>query len=380
MRLYTVVLIFIFQTISYSAEKADKRGMWVVRYAMKDKYHINKIIDTAVNSNITDLYVQVRALGQTYYHSEKERPSDLFQPDIDPLQFIILKAKQHNIRIHAWINMFYIWSGNDLPKDTSHCYYLLSKHILRFNQESIYTELKKQGIEGYFLDPTASETQKYLLEIISEIVKKYEISGIHLDYFRYPNVRYSFTPANRTEYRIRNFIDPIAIYTESEKYADEKNIPFFRVADKNYRSYLIDKLNNYLSEIYTMVKYINPTCEISVAVKPDPVIAKYRYFQNWQYWLENNYCDYVLLMNYRTDLNEFSMILEQDVVTNLKSKIIVGISTYNQNENAVLERIKKTQSANYAGFTLFSYNHLADNRKYFNRLLLSNFSGEKNGL
>jgi len=77
-------------------------------------------------------------------------------------------------------------------------------------------------------------------------------------------------------------------------------------------------------------------------------------------------------MNYRTNYEEFTTILSQVDDPQLKKKITVGISTYNQNSQAVKTRIDFVKSNKFAGFSLFSYNHLLENQQYLKKLNLYN--------
>jgi uncharacterized lipoprotein YddW (UPF0748 family) len=137
-----------------------------------------------------------------------------------------------------------------------------------------------------------------------------------------------------------------------------------------YRNSLAGALSLFLKRIYNEIKKVKSELYLSVAVKPDPVQAKYRYFQDWISWLKKNYCDFLVIMNYRTDLNDFLSILTKIKDVSEIDNIIVGISTYNQNEDAVRQRIKIVQSDSFAGYSLFSYNHLIKNKKYLLNLHL----------
>jgi uncharacterized lipoprotein YddW (UPF0748 family) len=98
------------------------------------------------------------------------------------------------------------------------------------------------------------------------------------------------------------------------------------------------------------------------------VEAKHRYFQDWVSWLKSNICDFVVLMNYRTEWSEFNSVLNQLKGRKLKEKIIVGISTYNQDVAAVLKRLEVTRNKGFSGFSLFSYNYLNENISYLQKL------------
>jgi uncharacterized lipoprotein YddW (UPF0748 family) len=351
----------------------DRSALWVVRDALSTKAEIDEIISTAIDLKISDIFIQIRALGQTYYDSHWESKSVTIRDEFDPLQYIIDRSTRFNLRIHAWVNMFYVWSGNQLPKNKNH---ILNKHIdfvLRNGNFPDYKSLRREGYEGYFLDPKVSAVQKDLMNILKELTERYDISGIHLDYYRYPGLAYSFTPASRTLFMLKEVYDPWQIYFAANTYSEERGYKVFLHADREYRKTLIEALTDYLILISSIIKAINPEIELSVAVKPDPVVAKHRYFQDWENWLEHGYCDYVLIMNYRTKWDEFSSILKQLKNKNLERKIIVGISTYNQNVLAVMRRLESVRAEGFAGFSLFSYNYLLKNKKYLEYIQL-NFS------
>jgi uncharacterized lipoprotein YddW (UPF0748 family) len=371
--LFLVLLNLIPLFLSGKNIHQDRSALWVVRDALTTKAEIDEIISTAIDLNISDIFIQIRALGQTYYDSHWESKSVTIIDNFDPLQYIIDRSARFNLRIHAWVNMFYVWSGNQLPKNKNH---ILNKHIdfvLRNDNFPDYKSLRREGYEGYFLDPKVSAVQKDLLNILKELTERYDISGIHLDYYRYPGLAYSFTPASRTLYMLKEVYDPWKIYFAANTYSEERGYKVFLHADREYRKTLIKTLTDYLVLISSTIKSINPELELSLAVKPDPVVAKHRYFQDWVNWLERGYCDFVLIMNYRTKWDEFSYILKQLKSKNLKRKIIVGISTYNQDALAVMRRLEFVRSEGFAGFSLFSYNYLLKNKNYLDYIRL-NFS------
>ncbi len=220
------------------------------------------------------------------------------------------KHSSYNIRIHAWVNMFYIWSGNSPPLDKQHIYFRLNRAILRKNQLPKYHELKSAGIEGYFLDPQDEQVQNYLLNLLGEIADNYNLSGIHLDYFRYPDISYSFTPESRSNFMLLNWYDPLELYRAPETYSRERGYSVFIEADRQYRHYLNIALTRFLTKIRDLLHKKPRKIELSVAVKPDPIKAKHRYFQDWMKWINEGYCDFAVVMNYNTERDEFNRVLK----------------------------------------------------------------------
>jgi uncharacterized lipoprotein YddW (UPF0748 family) len=369
MRLFFVVLLYLIpHFLVGNTIQNERSGLWVVRYAVTTKSDIDKILSTAIELNISDIFFQIRSLGYTYYNSKWEPKTTNIKGDFDPLEYVIKKSASTGIRIHAWVNMFYVWAGDQLPDEKNHIINRDSDYVLRNDQFPDYKSLKREGHEGFFLDPKVNTVKNDLLNILREIAGSYDLAGIHLDYFRYPSLAYSFTPASRTIHMFNSIYDPWEIYKSSKIYSEQRGYEVFLHADREYRKSLVDTLNNYLSVITRTVKKLQPDLELSVAVKPDPVQAKHRYFQDWLSWLRYDICDFVVLMNYRTEWLDFDSVLKQLNHRNVKEKIVVGISTYNQNVQAVLKRVEAIREEGFTGYSLFSYNHLIENKTYLLQL------------
>jgi len=365
MRLKFILFILFIASLVLGQER---KGFWVVRYALETPEEIDQIVQTAFVTGINDLFIQVRALGETYFHNSIEAKSRMIPAEFDPLAYAINKARSYDIRVHAWVNMFYIWSGNSDPGDSLHVFYRLNRAILRKNDFPEYNELKSAGIEGYYLDPQDKQVQNYLLNLLGEIADNYDVAGIHLDYFRYPDINYSFTKGSRSNFMLGQWYDPLEVYDLPEMYVEQRGYAVYREADRLYRIFLNDVLTGFLHRIRDTLHKRSRKIELSVAVKPDPVKAKHRYFQDWMKWLNENLCDFVVAMNYNTDKNEFNRILKQLSDIAAKKNIMIGISTYNQKVEAVLERIDLVRAERFAGFALFSYNHLIENKGYLVKL------------
>jgi uncharacterized lipoprotein YddW (UPF0748 family) len=369
MRLFLVVLLYLIpHFLVGNTLQRERSGLWVVRYAVTTKSDIDKILSTANQLKISDIYFQIRALGHTYYNSQWEPKATNIKDNFDPLDYVIKKSALSGIRIHAWVNMFYVWAGDQFPEDKGHIINKYSEYVLRNGDFPDYKSLKQNGHEGFFLDPKVTAVQDDLLNILREIADSYDLDGIHLDYYRYPSLAYSFTPASRTIHMMENVYDPWSIYQSSATFTEQRGYEVFLYADKEYRKSLTGALSNYLGKISRIIKNIQPDLELSVAVKPDPVEAKHRYFQDWLSWLRDDICDFVVIMNYRTDWLEFNSVLKQLNNRDIKKKIIVGISTYNQNVEAGLKRLDATRDGGFTGFSLFSYNFLRENKEYLMKL------------
>jgi uncharacterized lipoprotein YddW (UPF0748 family) len=128
------------------------KALWVVRDKIATKRAIDDLMADATTRGIHDLVIQVRGRGDAYYASTLEpRAEPLLGSDFDPLGHCVRAGAWVGVRVHAWGNVFFVWSSADgrLPLAREH---------------------------------------------LTEIVRGYRVEGFHYDYVRYPQVTYASSP------------------------------------------------------------------------------------------------------------------------------------------------------------------------------------------
>jgi uncharacterized lipoprotein YddW (UPF0748 family) len=366
-----LILLLLLLSFSWSNSTEQLRGLWVIRYALSEQSNIDNIISTALQLKISDLYIQVRALGRNVYDGQHKTGKSI---GIN-LKNLISKAKDSGLTVHAWINTMYVWSGRRRPSDPNHVLNNSEPAILRNVYDADipdYKRLQSEGIEGFFVHPTDPYHLNEIKNTVSEIITRFDFDGIHFDYFRMPDIYNSFSPFGRTRYMLKELIDPVKIYIEPEKFVHERGFDSFLFSDSNYKNFLRQEFYEALKILGQHIHNFAEGITLSVAVKPDIIKARYRFFQDWEFWLKNDICDQVVLMNYTTDYEIFKRNITFAQHSGFSNRIIVGISTYNQNVSEVKRRILLINHLNFAGIALFSYNYLSKNHHYINNLSLIN--------
>ena len=128
-----------------------------------------------VGTNVVLLQTRVRAT--TIYPSRLEPWDGCLSgnpgksPGYDALQFAIDECHKRGMQLHAWVVTI------PVGKWTSAGCSQLRKRYPRL--------IKKIGQDGY-MDPENMQTGTYLADFCEEIVRNYDVDGIHLDYIRYP--------------------------------------------------------------------------------------------------------------------------------------------------------------------------------------------------
>lgn len=140
------------------------------------------LLDCAERLHLNAIIFQVRPACDAFYASGLEPWSEYLtgrmgqapDPAYDPLEFAVNEAHRRGIELHAWFNPFRArHSGSKSPVSPDH---ISQRH----------PELVKKYGDYLWLDPGEREATKHTLAVIQDVVKRYDINGIHLDDYFYP--------------------------------------------------------------------------------------------------------------------------------------------------------------------------------------------------
>ena len=87
---------------------------------MTQKHLIDGVLEFASKNGFNHIFVQVRGRGDAYYNSEIVPKSHLVAIDFDPLDYLMRSNNNSNLKIHAWINVYYLWSSKNPPIQKDH--------------------------------------------------------------------------------------------------------------------------------------------------------------------------------------------------------------------------------------------------------------------
>lgn len=198
--LYIIFILFHLAVASYGQSfyavnpnpKYEVRAVWLTtiggidwphsyaqseRSAEKQKEELRCILDRLQKANINTVLLQTRIRATTIYPSQYEPWDGCLSgfpgksPGYDALQFAIDECHKRGMEVHAWVVTIPVGKWN------SYGCRQLRKRFPRL--------IKRIDQDGY-MDPEAPQTGSYLADMCREIVQRYDVDGIHLDYIRYP--------------------------------------------------------------------------------------------------------------------------------------------------------------------------------------------------
>jgi len=372
--LFTALLLFGADN-QVAAAEATHRGMWIIRDQLLKKELVDRFINFAEKNGFTDLFVQVRGRGDAFYRSATVPLSPtIVDPSFDPLQYILEQAHPRSIKVHAWLNTYLLWSSDDKPADPQH---LLLQHpewctVDADGKKDIHRrekEFKDNNIEGVYLSPLVPEVKTYLVEIIRELVEKYNVDGVHLDYIRYPKDSYDFNEVGRQRFKDIYGVDPILLSITNKSFFSGMEAKTIEQLMEKWNDFRRDAITELVIDAREVIIATRKPIALSAAVKPDPVEARYYFYQDWEKWLKSAYLDFAVPMNYTKSSEQFEEILNKFDSLILKDKIWMGIAVYNQGRYEALTKVLIARTNGFNNLVFFSYESFANQPNYFPTLM-----------
>jgi uncharacterized lipoprotein YddW (UPF0748 family) len=191
-------------TAAQQAPKRELRGAWVASYfgidwpnktqtPAQQRAAFITLADHHKATGINVLYVQVRSQCDALYPSSIEPWSnDLtgtqgVPPSTpwDPMAFAIEECHKRGMEFHAWLNPYRaVGNTANLPN-------FAASHVAKQHPEWLLSQGALQ-----VLDPGLPPVRDHIMSVIEDIVKRYDVDGIHFDDYFYPPA----APAGVTPY------------------------------------------------------------------------------------------------------------------------------------------------------------------------------------
>ncbi len=195
MKKLIVLSLALFAAMQVSAKKYPKtemRAVWIATVANIDwpskmnltaeqqKKEFIELLELCKDYHMNTVVFQVRPVADAFYASKYEPWSQWLtgqqgkEPDYDPLQFASAECHKRGIDLHVWLNPYRAVSDVNHNKTTA-------DHITNKHPEWFLT----YGKTKYF-NPSLPETRNFVAQVVSDIVRRYDIDGVHMDDYFYP--------------------------------------------------------------------------------------------------------------------------------------------------------------------------------------------------
>ncbi|HET6762595.1 MAG TPA: family 10 glycosylhydrolase, partial [Longimicrobiaceae bacterium] len=140
------------------------------------------MLDSAAALNLNAVVLQVRPAADALYPSALEPWSEYLtgeqgrapEPAYDPLAFAVAEAHRRGLELHAWFNPYRAFH----PSQKSP---VVASHISRTNPGLV----KAYG-KFLWMDPGEPEVQDRTMAVMLDVVRRYDVDGVHIDDYFYP--------------------------------------------------------------------------------------------------------------------------------------------------------------------------------------------------
>jgi len=372
----------------------EVRGLWVIRTSLTSAERVDEVIRTAVDGGYNTLLVQVRGRGDAYYTSALEPRAQELQGQpvtFDPLQRTIERAHAAGLQVHAWFNVNLVASAVTLPQERQHVMVrhpewmmvpqaLASAMATRDPRGAGYltplarwTRDQSATVEGLFLSPIPEGAQQYTLSILRDLLERYALDGLHLDYIRYPTADFDYSAGALDAFRADRY--EAATPAERQRLDTQRRTDptaWTRAYPQAWDAFRRDRLTTLVTRIRALVQETRPQAVVSAAVFPVPADARRQKLQDWSLWAERGWLDAVAPMAYATTVPEFSRQIQASKAGAHGRPVWAGIGAWRLPVARTADHIRAARAANAEGILLFSYDSLltavSPRGAYFTRL------------
>jgi uncharacterized lipoprotein YddW (UPF0748 family) len=175
------------------APKHEFRAAWIATVANLDwprskdgrtpvqKHYLRQMLDRLKAAGINAAFFQVRTEADALYESDIEpwsywltgKQGRAPDPFYDPLRFAIREAHKRGMELHAWLNPYRADRGNSYQPASGHVSQEHPEWLLTFGDKEI-------------LDPGLPQVRDYVTRVVMDVVRRYDIDGVHFDDYFYP--------------------------------------------------------------------------------------------------------------------------------------------------------------------------------------------------
>ncbi len=337
------------QPIANRQLPTELRGAWLTNIdsdVLFKRENLTSALSSLKKLNFNVVYPAVWNWGYTLYPSKVA--ASVIGRSVDPepglqgrdmLEEVVREGHARNLKVIPWFEF-----GFMAPADSQ----LAKRRPYWLTNRVDGGKIKKEGVhDRVWLSPFRPDVQRFIKDLIVEMVQKYDIDGIQFDdHFGLPS-----------EYGYDSYT--VALYRKEHggkaPPKDNKNSEWVK--------WRADKITDFMKEVFFAIKAVKKDCIVSIA--PNPQRFSYEYFlADWKRWERMGLIEDLIIQLYRDDMNVFVQEMEYPEVIAAKKHIptSIGIITGLKNKHVPVEQIKaqvkEVRDRNFAGVSFFFYETL----------------------
>ena len=354
------------------------RGLWVLcegsQRVLENPERIPALIDDARALGATDLFVQVYRGGRAWFDSTLADPAPYqglrARTGRDTLVDLLAAAHAAGLRVHAWVNVLSLSNHRDGPllRELGPSAVLVDqagRSILDYPDLDVPPPDRRyyrMGTPSVWLDPAAPGVAERLTATFAELVARYPLDGLHLDYIRYPDVL-PFTPGSRFGVGL-DFGHGLATRERFRReMGREPPSPPERLGNADlWDAWRRDQVTLLVGRIRDAARVARPGVSLSAAVWSYADRAYLSIGQDWRRWLADELIDFAVPMAYTVDERLFRYQARELSAVADPERVWIGLGTwlYAKRPAGAVLQLHAAREAGAGGDALFSWDAIAD--------------------
>lgn len=175
---------------------------------------ISQAITKALAYNFNAIFIQVRVRGDAYHYPNRQDSTypnpeprcelyyNMNNQDLDLLQYCIDEARRQSqaagkkLEVHAWLTTFITWTSDWTPTSPNHPY-LAHADWITYDQSGV----KATYVDEAPLEHNLPQVTDYVYNIFMDVVRNYDIDGIHFDYIRLISPAHGYHPSAKARFK-----------------------------------------------------------------------------------------------------------------------------------------------------------------------------------
>lgn len=287
--------------------RQEVRGVWITTKDMQvllDRNKLREAIDHISSINLNTIYPVVWNSGYALHPSEVAR--SVGSPQVykgeqnqDPLQEIIDQGHRNGLAVMPWFEF-----GFMAPQTSE----LILKHPDWITQKrnGEFTSVSAGG-EVVWLNPLRPDVQRFLTNLVMEVVNKYDVDGIQFDDHMSLPREFGYDSYTQNLYR-------------QEMGSNPPENP----ADEAWVKWRADKITRFVGDLHDAIKTAKP--KVVFSISPNYYDFAYRlHLQDWLNWVRQDLVDEIVVQVYRTDLASFVQVLDRPEIKEAQQTVSTGI-------------------------------------------------------
>lgn len=321
------------ETARAAAPKAQEfRGAWIHSGYGIEGWGWDRTVAVLASNRFNAIIPNLLWGGLAHYPSKLLPESPRAKTDGDQVAACLAACRKYGIAMHVW--------------KVNHNLSTAPREFLEKMRSERRTQKDRYGKDVNWLCPSHDGNFALERDSMLEVVRNYDVDGIHFDYIRYPDRNACFCDGCRDRFekaagvRLTKWPDDALGGKHAEKFADWRR----------------EQITRLVRAVSGEAHKLKPTLKVSAAVWGAWKNSRESIGQDTKAWIDAGYLDFVCPMNYEGDDNVFAELVRKQVeATNHKIQLYAGIGSQKlTGPDQLLRQVGLARELGADGFVVFN--------------------------